>query len=251
MSQPKIESLWVYPVKSCQGIRHKKLEITATGARWDRHWMIVDEDGLFLTQRQLPKMALIQTALTPRSLVLRIDNYAFEVPFEIEDHKITSVKVWKDEVGAVMEDPLVSNQLSEFLGKRVQLVRSMDDQREHSIHFADSRPVHLANLDSLAALNAKLKNPVGIERFRPNIVISGTGAFTEDSWQEINFDKVFFTVSKLCSRCTIINVDPTRGLRPDAEPLTKLKELHSTDGKPTFGILMIPKGTGFITADEE
>jgi hypothetical protein len=242
----KLESLWTYPVKSCKGIQSDSLEITREGPKWDRHWMIVDENGVFLTQRQIPKMALIETMMTESSLVLRIDGTVFQVPLQAEDGPKRQVKIWKSEVEAYLEDELISNYLSEFLGKKVFLVRSIPEQRQFHIRFADSRPLQLANLDSLEAVNKKLSAPVTIERFRANIVISGVGAFAEDTWDEFEIGGMTFKVSKPCIRCSIINVEPTTGERPNNEPLTKLNEIHPIDGKPAFGILLLPKNAGTL-----
>ena len=242
----KIESLWTYPVKSCAGIQQQKVEIEKGGIRWDRNWMIVDEEGQFLTQRQLPKMAQIQTSLTDTSLILRIDNYAFEVPFEKDHHEKRKVKVWKSEVEAWLEDPLIDRQLSEFLGRPAQLVRSLKSERQHKIHFADSRPIQLANLDSLKALNDELSEPITIERFRPNIVVSGLGAWGEEALTTFKLGPVELEFSKPCIRCNIINVDPSTGLRKSSEPLEKLKKIHAIDAKPAFGVLLLPKNIGFL-----
>ncbi len=243
----KIESLWTYPVKSCAGIQQQKVEIEKGGIRWDRNWMIVDSNGQFLTQRQLPQMAQIQTSLTDQSLILRIDNYVFEVPFEKVHQEKRKVKVWKSEVEAWIEDPLIDRQLSEFLGRTAQLVRSPKSQRQHQIHFADSRPIQLANLDSLKALNQELSEPIGIERFRANIVVSGLGAWGEEALQNFKLGPIELEFSKPCIRCSIINVDPSTGLRKSSEPLEILKKTHAIDGKPAFGVLLLPKNTGILT----
>ncbi len=242
----KLESLWTYPVKSCAGVQQKNIEITTGGIRWDRNWMIVDEKGQFLSQRQLPKMALIQTALTDSALILRIDQYAFEVPFLKKLTATRKVTVWKNEVEAFIEDPLIDRQLSGFLGRPVQLVRSLKSQRDHQIHFADSRPIQLANLDSLSAFNKSLSEPIKIERFRANIVVSGLGAFGEDHLTDFKIGAVELTYSKPCIRCSIINVDPETGIRNNSEPLERLQQIHALDGKPAFGVLLVPKNTGTV-----
>ncbi len=242
----KIEFLWTYPVKSCAGIQQQKVQIEKGGLRWDRNWMIIDEQGQFLTQRQSPQMAKIQTSLTSTALILRIDDYAFEVPFEKTHQEKRKVKVWKSEVEAWLEDPLIDRQLSGFLGRPAQLVRSLQSQRENHIHFADSRPIQLANLDSLKALNQELSEPIEIERFRANIVVSGLGPWGEDALTNFQLGDVQLEDSKPCIRCNIINVDPTSGLRKNSEPLEKLKKIHSIEAKPAFGVLLRPKNSGTV-----
>lgn len=244
MTNLNLKSLWVYPIKSCAGISVKELHLTSGGAKWDRHWMIVDEKGQFQSQRQLPKMALIQTELTDDSLILRIDGYVFGVPFEGRKIEKRSVTVWNNNVEAYVENPLINEQLSIYLGKKVFLVRSYDSQRQYGIHFADSRPIQLANLDSMEDFNSKLGQKITMERFRPNIVISGLGPFGEDQLDEFEIQNIKFKVSKPCIRCNIINVEPTTGERPNSEPLLKLKEHHSVEGKPAFGVLIIPQNEG-------
>lgn len=242
----KLESLWIYPVKSCAGIPQENLEITNNGILWDRQWMIVDEAGQFLTQRQLPLMSQVLTALSPTALILRIDNYAFEIPFNKKMTETRKVKVWENLVDAWIEDPLIDLQLSGFLGKSVQLVRSLKCQRPNDIHFADSGPLHLVNLDSLQALNKELASPIEIGRFRANIIVSGLGPFGEDQLTDFKLGEIQLSVLKPCIRCNIINIDPSTGIKIKSEPLQKLTQMHAVQGKPAFGILLVPKNTGTL-----
>ncbi len=242
----KLESLWNYPVKSCGGVQQESLEINQSGILWNRQWMIVDEAGQFLTQRQFPQMSQIQTDLTPTSLILRIDNYAFEIPFNKKLTITRKVKVWENLVDAWIEDPLIDQQLSGFLGKSVQLVRSLKCQRPNDIHFADSGPLHLVNLDSLQALNKELASPIEIGRFRANIIVSGLGAFGEDQLTDFKLGEIQLSVLKPCIRCNMINIDPSTGVKINSEPLQKLTQIHAVQGKPAFGILLLPKNTGTL-----
>lgn len=245
----KIESLWTYPVKSCAGTQHQKIEVTRGGFKWDRHWMIVDEKGHFLTQRQLPKMALIRTQLTDTALILEIDNYIFEVPFKKELKESCQVKVWKSEVEALPEDPLIDQQLSVFLERPARLVRSPKSQRQYDIDFADGRPLQLANMESLKEFNQQLSKPITMDRFRANIVVSGLPAFTEDHLTDFTLGQIQLQFSKLCARCNIINVDPKTGIRNNSEPLEKLKAFHPVGNQAIFGALLVPKNTGTLHLD--
>ncbi len=184
----RIARLFVYPVKSCAGIEVTEAVLTDTGLDLDRAWMVVDEQGTFVSQRELPRMALVRTQLKRDEVVLRAPGMlALHLAID-EVEGPARVRVWDDEVSAYDMGAVAAQWFSDFLGRRLRLVRFDPEQRRLSSlkwtggveapnQFADAFPLLVASEASLAGLNERLASagqpPVGIERFRPNIVLAG------------------------------------------------------------------------------
>ena len=252
----RIARLFVYPVKSCGGVREAVL--TETGFDLDRAWMVVDRAGNFVTQRQLPRMALIQPQIKALEVVLRAPGMlALHLGVnEVESPAV--VRVWKDEVAAWDMGDLAGQWFSDFLGQpglrlarfdpEVTRLASRDwtGEVEAPIEFADGFPLLVASEASLAGLNKRLQNEnhaaVGIERFRPNIVLADTDEHDEDRVDEIRIATedglVRVRPVKPCSRCPIPNVDPTTGVSsPEVlETLRAYRADPRLDGALTFGM---------------
>ena len=256
MSGLRVTELWAYPVKSCRGIRLDRAAVTARGLAWDRHWMVVDEAGHFLTQRQLPAMATIGTALTAESLVLSSPGAPdLTVPLAAAGERV-EVLVWNDTVGAHAVSAAADRWLAGRLGVPCRLVRFPDDGRRpvdpryglpgDETAFSDGFPLLLIGQGSLDGLNARLPVPIGMRRFRPNLVVAGAAPHAEDGWRRIRVGEVAFRVVKPCSRCAITTVDPDQGVRDGVEPLQALATYRRRDGKVWFGQNTIPDNTGEI-----
>uniref|UniRef100_UPI003564A795 MOSC domain-containing protein n=1 Tax=Hydrogenophaga sp. TaxID=1904254 RepID=UPI003564A795 len=231
--QARIEALWVYPIKSCAGIALQEVELTPTGLLYDRAWMVVDADGGFVTQRELPRMALIQPSFqmgqlklqAPGMLALHLELNAAEGPLKVQ--------VWDDEVMACDMGDLAAQWFSDFLGpdapadlKRLRLARFDPDVtrqcsaqwtggREASTQFADGFGLLVTSTASLAELNQRLEKageaPVTMQRFRPNIVLSGVEAHDEDRLGPMNIrtgddSMAVIETVKPCARCPIPNI---------------------------------------------
>jgi hypothetical protein len=267
-----LTELYCYPVKSCRGIALEEAQLDEYGIKHDREWMIVDGNGRFLTQRQHPRMALIEPALTPQALQLSAPGVeTITVPSELSDAReekarLRQVRVWHDDVWAVDEGDEVATWLSEFLGVECRLVRRGQafhrpvDPRyavagEHDqVGFADGFPLLLTSQASLDDLNARLPEPVAMERFRPNLVVTDCEPYEEDRWTELQIGDLTLHVVKPCSRCTIPTVDPRMGERdPNGEPLRTLATYRrNPDGKVHFGQNLIhkPKWGALRVGDE-
>jgi uncharacterized protein YcbX len=225
-----ISALYVHPIKSCAGIGVREALLIETGLEFDRAWMVVDAYGRFLTQRELPRMALITPTLKHTEVVLRAPGMlALHLALDaVEDP--TRVTVWKDEVAAYDMGDLAAQWFTDFLGQKCRLARFDPEQKRLSNKqwtgdidaenaFSDGYPVLVTSDASLADLNQRLAQrgakPVEMNRFRPNIVLSGLDAYGEDHLDEICFDtpegEVVLKLVKPCSRCTIPSVDPSTG----------------------------------------
>lgn len=227
----RIARLFVYPVKSCAGIELTEAVLTATGLDLDRAWMVVDEQGTFVSQRELPRMALVRTQLKGGEVVLRAPGMLALHLAVGEVEGPARVRVWDDELDAYDMGAVASQWFSDFLGRPLRLVRFDPEQRRLSSpkwtggveapnQFADAFPLLVASEASLAGLNERLARagqpPVGIERFRPNIVLAGVEAHDEDRIEVLRIEAdrpVAIRPVKPCARCTIPNVDPQSGER--------------------------------------
>lgn len=251
-----IEQLWIYPVKSLTGIPLTSATLLPTGLAGDREWMLVDADGLFLSQRKLPLMATIRTELRDGGLVLSSQGNG-EMFVPRPEGETRPVKIWKSTCDAHVANTAASEWLKQALAtdSDLQLVyfdkrtsRPTDPQRFGPYHtyFSDGAPYLSANLASLQALNQHLlmaqTRPVDIQRFRPNLVLSGLPAFAEHAYAYLRSagGGVQLGLKDHCQRCSVITVDQSTGIAsPTQHPFAALAELNSMPGKPkapAFGV---------------
>jgi uncharacterized protein YcbX len=269
MMAASIAQLFLYPVKGCRGIEIERATLAATGLEadgiGDREWVVVDADGEFLSQRELPQMALIETRLTSTALRLRAPGMLqLEVPFASEGD-VVNVTVWSDTVPAVTQGEVADAWLSRYLGRPSRLMRFDPEARRLSnvrytgataapFKFADAFALLITSTASLADLNARLARrgvaPVGIERFRPNIVLDSVDAFEEDYVERIALGDAELKVVKPCVRCSVPNVDPATG-EPSTEPGDTLALFrdNARAGGITFGVnAIVMRGAGCTLA---
>lgn len=237
-----IEALWVYPVKSCAGVSLQQAELTPTGLAYDRSWMVVDAQGEFVSQRELPRMALIQPSFRMNQLVLRAPGMlALHLALDAAESPLR-VRVWDDTVDAYDMGDLAAQWFSDFLGpdapadlKRLRLARfdpevqrpcdpAWTAGREASTQFADGFGLLVSSSASLDGLNARLaaagQSPVDQRRFRPNIVLGGLQAHDEDRLGAMHIDtgtsvepaRAVIEPVKPCARCPMPDVDPDTGV---------------------------------------
>ncbi len=253
-----IAQLFVYPVKSCAGIALQEAVLTETGLDLDRAWMVVDEAGEFVTQRALPRMALIQPQIKTYEMVLRAPGMlALHVQIDAVENA-TTVTVWGDRCAAYDMGDMAAQWFSDFLGQRLRLVRFDPEQprvcapqwtQGHTVYtqFADGFALLVTSQASLAGLNAKLAAQghaaVGMERFRPNLVLAGVEAFDEDRLHTLHIATgdgrtAQLTLVKPCARCPIPNIDPATGISsPEVgDTLQGYRQSAVLGGKITFGM---------------
>ena len=237
--------MYIYPVKSLAGIRVENWKVVETGLKYDRQWMLIDEQGQFLSQRCLPKMALIHTRLTESELILSAENFAdLHLSLEPKDGAIISSTVWKDCCDARHVSNEADIWFSEVLQTRCTLVylptetkRGVDlnyASEADRVAFSDGFPFLIISENSLNSLNSHLEIPVEMARFRPNLVISGCEAYAEDFWREIQIGDIDFRLPKPCSRCSVPAINPNTA-EVGKEPLTTLNRLRKANGKIYFG----------------
>lgn len=265
----RIARLFVYPVKSCAGIELREAVLTETGLEFDRTWMVVDEAGEFVTQRELPRMALVQPKLRSDDMVLRAPGMlALHVALDAVE-KPARVRVWNDVVDAWDMGDVAAQWFSDFLGQELRLVRFDPDFRRVSSldwtagvqalnQFSDGYPVLVTSEASLAGLNQRLEAgghaPVGMERFRPNVVLADLEAHDEDRVQTLLIEAgeeglVELKPVKPCARCPIPNIDPATALSsPEvSDTLQAYRQEPRLKGAVTFGMNAIAlQGVGRV-----
>jgi uncharacterized protein YcbX len=253
----RLAALHLHPIKSCAGIAVADSLLVETGLEFDRAWMVVDAHGEMLTQRQLPRLALIQPVLKSSEMVLRAPGMlALHIRLDTVEAP-TRVRVWDDIVKAYDMGALAAQWFSDFLGRPLRLVRFDPEEKRLSNPkwtgalqaenaFTDGFPVLVAGSASLADLNARLAArgaaAVTMQRFRPNLVLEGLQPFDEDHLDEIEIaadeGPVVLRLVKPCVRCSIPNVDPASaesGSEPGAT-LAGFRADPRMDGGITFGM---------------
>ena len=253
-----VTALYYYPVKSCAGIRLDAAEIVETGLRHDRELMIVESgSNEFLTQRELPRLALIHPYLEGSRLRLEapgLSSLEIEMTFE---GRAEPAKVWKDTVETLDQGAEAAGWLSEFLKTPVRLVRMAPGYRRRvnrdyalspsdHVNFADGYQFLMISEESLADLNRRLPEPLPMNRFRPNIVIGGSGLpFAEDYVRRFRLGSLVFQAVKPCARCAITTTDQATGA-VGKEPLKTLATFRHGPKGAMFGQNLIHESKGVL-----
>jgi uncharacterized protein YcbX len=247
-----VQELNIYPLKSGRGISCERVELAPTGFRWDRHWMLVNAQGRFLSQRSHPVLARIKTAISATDFTLQVDDMTpLVLPLEPRG-EITAVQVWNDLCDGFDQGDAATAWASQVIGEPVRVVRMPAHPRRMAsakyagpqpvpVSFTDGFPVLVCNRASLEALNRRMPAAVGMERFRPNLVLEGLPAFAEDRIAALRIGAVTLNLVKPCTRCVITSMDQRTGAA-STNPLPVLKEfrmdreLHGV----TFGENAVP-----------
>jgi len=233
----RITGLHVYPVKGCRGIAVERARVAVTGFEHDREWLITRPDGRFITQREEPRLALIETALIDTALRLRIPGGSELRVAPAAAGREVEVTIWKDSCAAFDAGEEPAEFLSSYLGSPVRLVR-FDARRKRASNpqwtpgvealnqFSDGFPWLIASEASLDELNSRLEHKLPMNRFRPNIVISGVAPFGEDQLHDLTAGRVRLRRAKGCTRCIVTTTDQATGLRDGKEPLQALAKFR-------------------------
>ncbi len=251
-----LSGLYVYPIKSMGGIPLEAWDVDGRGLRYDRRWMLVDDDGWFISQRELPRVALILVRIEPDRLVVNAPHIpSLELPLGPTTGETVPARIWDDVVEASPVGDDADRWFGEFLGVRCRLVFLPDEsvrpvdpdygETGDQVGLADGFPFLLISEASLADLNARLERPLPMNRFRPNLVIGGCEAFAEDGWRVVRIGSITFRVVKPCSRCAITTVDQESGAT-GKEPLRTLSRFRKVGDKVLFGQNLIHDGTGTL-----
>ena len=255
-----LRGLYVYPIKSAGGIPLDVSDVDERGLRHDRRWMLVDEAGRFMSQRRFPRMALIGVRIEHDGLIVDApDMPSLKVPLQPPAGRLMLVRVWDDLVESLTVGDDADRWFSEFLNVRCRLVYLPDRSLRpvdpayggpgDQVGLADGFPFLLISEASLADLNARLEQPVPMNRFRPNLIVGGCEPFAEDGWRLVRIGPITFRVVKPCARCAITTVDQ-RTAATSKEPLRTLARFRRSGTKVLFGQNLIHDETGIIRIDD-
>lgn len=252
---PVLTGINQYPVKSCRGHALQETVVEPWGLAGDRRWVLVDEEGSFVTARKYPRMVLITPHPRPDGLVVEAAGAEpLTVPFP-QDRATVDVRVWRSAVAAtpagtdsdawfsaVIGTPVRLMYLDDPTGRRTDPLYGLDSD---VVSFADGYPILLANEESLAALNHLCPVPLSMTRFRPNVVVTGVPPWAEDGWRRVRIGDASFRVVKSCARCVLTTIDPETGAK-GPEPLRTLARHRRWGGKTWFGVNLVPDTPGAV-----
>ena len=264
-----IAELNLFPIKGCRGISLSRATLAATGLEvdgiGDREWVIVDEDGEFLSQREYPRLALVETRMTGASLRLKAPGMLqLEIPFDSEGD-VVQARVWDDAIAAVTQGEIADAWFSNFLGRPARLLRFDPEHRRLASHrwtgkdeapykFADAFPLLVTSTASLADLNGRLTRAghaaAEMARFRANIVLTGLDAYDEDYAKQARIGDAVIRMVKPCARCSVPGVDPATGEHDSAVPDMLARYRARTGSEPQgvmFGVnAIVSTGEGTL-----
>lgn len=240
-----LSGLYIYPVKSCRGISLNEVSVGSMGPQWDRRWMLVDLNGRFINQAKCPKLALVSAIVSKDNLLITFpDGTSHELPLNAGEQEV-EVELWNDKCRAVDQGKVINQAFSHFLNVECSLVFIPDDfirpvdpkyatTASDHVSFADGFPFLVISEASLEDLNSRLKADVPMNRFRPNLVISGCKPYEEDSWKRIQIGELQFEIVKPCPRCVVTTVEQSTGVK-GLEPLKTLAKYRKHEKEIMFG----------------
>ena len=253
----QISGLFIYPIKSMAGIPVQSAIVTPTGFEHDRRWMLVDENYKFISQREVPIMALFKVGILENGVLVSYLSHSLKIPFTpVSNQEYVKVTIWDDTCEALIVGAQFDSWFSDCLGTKCHLVympdnskRQVDEQYAKPgiiTSFSDAYPFLLIGQSSLDELNSRLENPLPMNRFRPNIVFEGGAPFEEDNLAHIKIGNIDFYGVKLCARCNVTTINQEDGIL-GKEPLKTLAAYRRKNNKIYFGQNLIHEGNGAVT----
>ena len=263
MNQFYLSEINIYPIKSLGGISLQEAKVEERGLQYDRRWMLIDEDNTFITQRKHYDLALLQVSIYKDQVTVTHKlNPALTISFHADDQvgQAISVTIWDDVSSGIEVSQEVSAWFSDFLKMNIKLVKMPFNERrtvdpryankDEIVSFADAYPYLIIGESSLEGLNAKLKDPVLMNRFRPNFVFTGGEPHIEDSFGTFQIGDAIFKAVKPCARCVLTTVDQQTGVK-GREPLKTLASYRTFNKKVMFGQNLIHEGSGIVRVGDE
>jgi uncharacterized protein len=252
----QLAAINLYPIKSARGISLPAGQLDDFGLTADRRWMVVDAAGRFVSQRESHRMALIEVALDGKDLVVSgAGEGALRIPVPREEARTERVTIWDDECLAQDGGQEAAAWFSRFLGTPVRLMymppatfRTVNPNyvpEKRRVSFADAYPLLLTTEGSLEDLNRRMGQPLPMNRFRPNLVVTGSEPFAEDQWKTIAVAEVTFDVVKPCDRCITTTINQSTG-EAGKEPLRTLATFRKWNGQVYFGQNLVHRSLGIL-----
>ena len=248
----------IYPIKSLGGISLKESTVEIRGLQYDRRWMLVNEQGRFMSQREIPEMALLRTEISGDQLqVYHINspNNRLGIPLSEPqpDLEKVNVEIWSDKCSAHVLPEDISIWFSHTLKSNLRLVQMPESTHRHTdgryapaghyVSFADGFPFLIIGQSTLDDLNERMETPLPMNRFRPNFVFTGGDPLDEENWSDFTIGSIPFRAVKPCARCIIPTIDQETGTQKQ-EPLKTLSTYRQFGKKICFGQNVIWMGEG-------
>jgi uncharacterized protein len=265
MKELQLTQIWIYPIKSLGGIPLTSAKVLGKGLEFDRRWMLIDDNNVFMTQRIHTQMAMFKTELSGRQLTVRKKNatsnqsITFSTDAPAIGEKIKA-KIWDDDVDVFEIDQRLSKWFSEHLQMTCRLVsfpennpRAVDPKykvNDENVSLADAYPFLIIGENTLADLNSRLGEPVPMNRFRPNFVFTGGEPFEEDTWKEFKIGENRFVGVKQCGRCVLITVNQETAQK-GIEPLYTLSTYRKRETKVLFGQNLVALDNGIVNVGDK
>ena len=258
----QLAEIRLYPIKSCAGISVGRATLQRRGFSGDRRYMLVDELGRSLTQREQPRMAKIRVRQANGGWAVEAPGqHPLRLPVSLPAGPQQAARIWSARLELTLADPAVNRWFSAALDMPCRLVnmaeghvrrlKSARSRETDRMSLADRAPVLLTATASLAQLNERLPRPVAMVNFRPNLVADTTRAFEEDQWRRIRIGPVEFDAGWACTRCVLTTIDPeTARQDPSGEPIRTLKTFRQGPRGVMFGQNLIPRRLGTVSVGD-
>jgi uncharacterized protein YcbX len=260
MTDLRLTEIWIYPIKSLGGIPLTSARVMGKGLQYDRRFMLVGPDGVCLTQREHPIMALFKLSLEGDQILIRHNNDVLTlpaVPAVLAEPE--QVRIWDDTVAAQGVGAKYDQWFSSRMGMDAHLVYFPEDNarpvapqykvNDEHVGLADAYPFLVIGQGSLNDLNSRLDTPLPMNRFRPNLVIAGADAYAEDTWRDFQVGDTRFVGVKPCARCVLTTVDQDTAEK-GKEPLKTLAKYRSRNNKIYFGQNAVALDLQYITVGD-
>ncbi|QKJ30877.1 MOSC N-terminal beta barrel domain-containing protein [Mucilaginibacter mali] len=257
----QLSGLFIYPIKSLGGISLTSAKVTDRGLEHDRRWMLVDQNNRFISQRELPQMALCKPALLPDSLQVTYQptGETLLIPYQPQTNEFAGVTVWDDTCRGQFVNTGADAWFSRILGIDCRLVYMPDDSlrpvdpkyadADKITSFSDAYPFLIIGQASMDDLSNRTSEVIPINRFRPNLVFTGGDAFLEDEMAHFVINNIHFYGVKLCARCPIPGINQETALRVK-EPLKALNGYRRKNNKVWMGQNLVHEGLGVLTVGD-
>lgn len=251
----KVHSLHIYPIKGMMGSSVTSAKVLERGFEHDRRYMLIDKNGTFISQRKHPQLVFFQPQIVNDSLIIKNKNRSINIPLYSTLENTIETTIFEHVVPATEVSHDANSWFSSILEEDVRLVKMTKKDIRHKdlikgpkrveVSFADGYPYQIAGTASINKLNTLLERPIGLDRFRPNIVVETTVPHIEDSWEDIKIGKAELLVIKSCARCPVSTVDQILGIK-SKEPLKTLATYRKKENKVYFGANAISRRDSHI-----
>lgn len=261
----RLEEIRIYPIKSTAPIFVTQANVLAQSIQHDRHWGIFNSDNKALTARDYPQMLDLETAISEDHLTVSFKGETVaQIPLQSKGEAIDTLAIHSHTVTGIEIDSEANMWLSNFMGTTCRLIQYNEEKKrpvlakhggsdEDRVGFGDQAPILILSEASLADVNTRLSSPIGMDRFRPNLIVSGLDAYEEDYLTQVQIGSTTLKIIQQCERCILTTIDPvSKKKNSEGEPLTTLaKYRKGPRGGIVFGVHAVVLKEGQINKGDE